>query len=165
MTNLLVFRCALCFVASAPQISQCHLANSARGGAGKRSHELACSHGCFPAIFSVYIAHHEGRSGLPLQSALTLFNCTRCSGVGEWGQLNRIPTNDPWLANNALLQSSISGSIKILSPCFLYSCLWLPRSMEIRVIEMQRDSDIPPDVTKENTILSHRGEDGGRGKK
>lgn len=61
---------------------------------------------------------------------------------------------DPWPTNNFLLQSGISSSIKILSSCFLYGCLWLLRRGEIAVIQMLRDFNIPVDITKERTIPS-----------
>lgn len=61
---------------------------------------------------------------------------------------------DPWPTNNFLLQSSISGSIKILSPFFLYGCLWLLRRGEITVIQMLSDFNTPVNITKERTTPS-----------
>lgn len=67
--------------------------------------------------------------------------------TGKW-------RTDPWPTNNFLLQSGISSSIKILSSCFLYGCLWLLRRGEITVIQMLRDFNTPVDITKERTIPS-----------
>lgn len=75
-------------------------------------------------------------------------------GTVELDRDDRISNKDPRSANNSLLQSGISGSIKILPSFFLYGRLWLPRSAEITVIQMLRDLDPPVDVTKERTILS-----------
>lgn len=61
---------------------------------------------------------------------------------------------DPWPTNNFLLQSSISGSIKILSPFFLYGCLWLLRRGEITVIQMLSDFNTPVNIRKERTTPS-----------
>lgn len=61
---------------------------------------------------------------------------------------------DPWLTNNFLLQSSISGSIKILSPFFLYGCLWLLGRGEITVIQMLSDFNTPVNIRKERTTPS-----------
>lgn len=61
---------------------------------------------------------------------------------------------DPGPTNNFLLQSSISGSIKILSPFFLYSCLWLLRKGEITFIQMLSDFNTPVNITKERTTPS-----------
>lgn len=61
---------------------------------------------------------------------------------------------DAWPTNNFLLQSSISGSIKILSPFFLYGCLWLLRRGEITVIQMLSDFNTPVNIRKERTTPS-----------
>ena len=56
--------------------------------------------------------------------------------------------------NNFLLQSSISGSIKILSPFFLYGCLWLLGREEITVIQMLSDFSTPVNIRQERTTPS-----------
>lgn len=60
----------------------------------------------------------------------------------------------PWLTNNVLLQSSIRGSIKILSPRFLYDCLWLLKRGKITVIQMLSEFNTPVNTGKERTARS-----------
>lgn len=61
---------------------------------------------------------------------------------------------DFWPTNNFLLQSSISGSIKILSPFFLYGCLWLLGREEITVIQMLSDFSTPVNIRRGRTTPS-----------
>lgn len=119
VTNLLL--CCLCTVNVPAPLSKLGLRRRTQevAQASPRSRLLSC---CF-IFLCVHYASWGGGGGASICLDVVYLWCL---------EMGTVELNLHQGSNSSLLQSSISGSIKILSSCFLYGCLWKSQSFKCK---------------------------------